>query len=152
MLSNGFEVPLHLKLEPSKLLLSFQLFANLLAIVALSIPSAILFYLKIILTTLVIFNIFKLLHDYRRDPGKAKLWVWQKKAIWIECFDTDNRIWQCRQNNLVTPWFVVVTLYREGESYRLLIVKDQCDQDVFRRLSVRLRYFQGEAAIPTGAS
>ena len=81
MLSNGFEVPLHLKLEPSKLLLSFQLFANLLAIVALSIPSAILFYLKIILTTLVIFNIFKLLHHYRRDPGKAKLWVWQKNCV-----------------------------------------------------------------------
>lgn len=151
MLSNGFDVPLHLELDGSKIFLGFQLFVHLLAIVALGIPSAVPLSIRLTIIILLVFSALYYLYKYQQSSAFKSIWVWQKGNSWIEVSKGNNRIWQCQQSNLITPWFVIVRLRNEHNTYSLLITKDQCQKNLFRRLSVRLKYFQGDATSPTAA-
>ena len=152
MLSNGFDAPLRLELKTSKILISFQLLVHLLAIIAISFPSDVPTVIKFVLYASVIVSAVMFQRNYRDSMSRAELFVWQKNSLWIESDNDKQQVWQCRPGNLVTPWFVVVRLYSEKKKRSLLIVKDQCDVQSFRRLRVKLKYFQGVAVMPTDAS
>ena len=150
MLSNGFDAPLRLKLEPSRRLIQFQLLVHVLAIIAISFPSSVPLAVKLILYVYVVFSAVRIQYDYK--SAHSELFVWQKTTQWVEIVEGKETFWSCQSGNLVSPWFVVVNLASENRRRRLLIVKDQCDAQSFRRLRVKLKYFQGEAAMPTDAS
>lgn len=152
MLSNGFDAPLHLRLKASKVLIRFQLSVHMLAIFALGLPSNIPLAVKVFLFVFVIVSAVIMQRNYRHRIPRDELFVWQKKALWVEYLDGGETCWLCRPGNLVTPWFVVVRLCRKEQKRSLLIFWDQCDAQLFRRLRVKLKYFQGEVAMPTGAS
>ena len=56
MLSNGFDAPLRLKLDPSRLLIQFQLLVHVLAIIAISLPSSVPLAIKLILYVYVVYS------------------------------------------------------------------------------------------------
>ena len=151
MLSNGFDAPLRLELKASGILIRFQLLVHFLAIVALSFPSDTPLVIKLILYLFVVVSAIMSQRKYRENVGDPELFIWQKKSNWIEIKKGRENVWHCQQGNLVTPWFVVVGLQNEKKR-RLLILKDQCDAQSFRRLRVKLKYFQGVAVMPTDAS
>jgi len=150
MLSNGFDAPLRLKLEPSRLLIRFQLLVHVLAFVAISLPSAIPISIKIILCGFV-FTSTALMY-YKHKKSDIEEFMWQKNTLWLESVDEKEKLWYCQRGSLVTPMFVLVRLLNENQKRLLLIVQDQCDEQSFRRLRVKLKYFQGEVAIPTDTS
>ena len=152
MLSNGFDVPLRLTLKASKILIRFQLSVHLLAIVALGLPSNIPLVVRIFFFIFVIASAAIMQRKYRHRKSCDELFVWQKKALWVEYLAGKEICWLCQPGNLVTPWFVVVRLCNKEQKCPLLIFWDQCDAQSFRRLRVKLKYFQGEVAMPTGAS
>ena len=150
MLSNGFDAPLRLKLDPSRLLIQFQLLVHVLAIIAISLPSSVPLAIKLILYVYVVYSAVRIQYEYK--SAGCELFVWQKSTQWLEVVDGKETFWSCQTGNLVLSWFVIVTLTSENRRRRLLIIKDQCDAQSFRRLRVKLKYFQGEAAMPTDAS
>ena len=152
MLSNGFDTPLRLELKTSKILISFQLLVHLLAIVAISFPSSVPIFIKFVLFVFVAVSAVMLQRKYRYRLHHVELFVWQKNSLWIESGGDKQQVWECQPGNLVTPWFVVVRLCSENKKLSLLIVKDQCDAQSFRRLRVKLKYFQRVAVMPTDAS
>jgi len=152
MLSNGFDAPLRLELNASKILIRFQFLVHLLAIIAISFPSDVPLVIKFVLYVFVAISAVMLQRKYRESISRTALFIWQKNSLWIESNNDKQQVWQCQPGNLVTAWFVVVRLYSEKKKRSLLIFKDQCDAQSFRRLKVKLKYFQGEAVIPTDAS
>ena len=152
MLSNGFDAPLHLELSTSRILLYFKLLVHLLALVAISLPSGIPIIVKILLYIFVIFSAVITLRKFWQSALQQQYFIWQKKSLWVEYLDGKEQLWHAQSDHLVTPWFVIVKLCNTGNTLLLLILKDQCDKQTFRRLRVRLKYFQGEAAIPADAS
>lgn len=150
MLSNGFDAPLRLKLKPSRRLIQFQMLVHVLAIIAISFPSSVPLAIKLILYVYVVYSAVRIQYEYK--SARSESFVWQKSTQWLEDIDGKETFWSCQSGNLVLPWFVVVNLVSENQKRRLLIVKDQCDAPSFRRLRVKLKYFQGEAAMPTDAS
>ena len=152
MLSNGFDVPLRLKLRPSKLLFQFQVLMHGLALLALMLPSSLLFEIKFMLVVILIIHLAFVTRRYRQQLNSNEQLIWQKGDLWISLIADSVTSWNCLSNTLVKAWFVIVNLSNENGNRTLLIVKDQCDALTFRRLKVRLKYFQGEAAMPTDAS
>ena len=150
MLSNEFGVPLPLRLEPSKLLLRVQLLAHILALIALGLPSAIPIAVKITLAIFVFANLAVTLRKNKK--GQIENITWHKDDIWLEQINGQIKTWHSTSGSLVTEMFVIVTLASEGKKRRLLVVKDQCNPQSFRRLRVKLKYYQGAVAIPADAS
>jgi hypothetical protein len=153
MLSNGFDAPLHLSLEPSRFLVRFQNMVHMLAIAAVSLPSSLPFSVVIVLYFIIVISAVRLVRNYRHQlKSLPKKFCWQKNSTWIEYSNDEEIIWNVLPECLVTDWFVVARMESSEEKRSLLILKDQCKKQTFRRLRVKLRFFQGEAAIPTDAS
>ncbi|MGD8783024.1 MAG: hypothetical protein PVG75_01240 [Thioalkalispiraceae bacterium] len=150
MLSNGFDMPLRLKLKSSRLFLRFQAFLHLLAVIAIYLPSSIPLFIKAIFMAYVIFSAYKALRTFLDKQRES--FVWLKEGDWLSQSSDGDRSWQPATGNLVTAWFVVVNLKAGRDSRQLLIFNDQIDTETFRRLKVRLKYFHGEAILPTDAS
>jgi len=130
----------------------FQLLVHLLAIIAISFPSAIPLMIKVSLYFFVVMSAVILQRKYRDSRSHPEIFVWQKNSVWLELDNDTEYAWQCLHGNLVAPWFVVVRLQSEKKKRSLLIVRDQCDGQSFRRLRVKLKYFQGVAVMPTDVS
>ena len=151
MLSNGFEVPLHLQLKKSKLYLGFLIGNHMLALLAISLPSSIPVLIKVVIAIAVFVHAVIQTRKYSQSFVQPPIWVWQKSGIWFELSRNDEAIWLCGTHHLITSWFVIVDLYNDENKHSLLIFKDQCSVDSFRRLRVRLKYYQEPVASPTDA-
>jgi hypothetical protein len=91
-------------------------------------------------------------YAYYRQTAQLNNIVWQKENIVNSFQDGQEMTWTCLSGSLVTPWFVLVYVKNSTGKHSLLVCKDQCDEQTFRRLKVRLKFYQGDAAIPTDAS
>jgi len=152
MLSNGFDAPLHLHLKPSKSLYQFHLLAHGMAMLAIFIPSGLLLEIKAFLLVSVVLQFGLITRNYRQLQNTKEQFIWQKGDIWLSKSADSVTSWTCLPNTLVKARFVIVNLANECNKRTLLIMSDQCDIQTFRRLKVRLKYYQGEAAMPIDAS
>ena len=75
MLSNGFDTPLRLKLDASKLLINFQFLVHLLALTAIALPSAIPFIVKLLLATFIVLSGIMVWRNHRYEIVNNELLV-----------------------------------------------------------------------------
>jgi hypothetical protein len=152
MLSNGFDAPLRLKLSPSRLFVYFQLFVHGIALFGIMLPSALSLMSKAGLALFIVIHFIRLLRDYYRQSKQNELTVVIKGNHWFLYEKELESVWTCEAVTLTTAWFLLVKLTNDVGHRSLLVSKDQCDMQTFRRLKVKLKFFQGDAAIPTDAS
>lgn len=146
MLSSGFSKPLLLKRKPSRLLAVFLLVMHGLALVALLLPLALTAVVYAALYLGWVASAFFHLIYYQRQQDNEAYWVWESSGTW-RYGDSQQAFQVVQAKTVQTPWFVTITLRNaEGQQQLLLILHDQLDADSFRRLRVRLKLHQEEAA------
>jgi len=147
MLSNGFATPLHLKRKPSRLLASYLLLVHLLALLALIQALAVPPLLRLTAFGLVLLSVVYQSRRYRRQQDVASgYWICYADGSWRYSGEEANYVLRAA-GCVNTPWFVVLTFSGAGgEQRRLLLLCDQIDADSFRRLRVRLKFYQEEAS------
>lgn len=142
MLYNGFAGPLRLKRKLSRLLGGYLVSLHGLALYALCQPLAMPTGVHVILligwlaSFMYHIRYFWLLRD-----NEAQAWVWQAGGCWLR--GSDSPVFSLVINrSLQTPWFVILALSAEGQKpENLLVLRDQVDENSFRRLRVRLKFF-----------
>lgn len=152
MLSNGFDTPLHLELKPSWIFIQLQIIAHCVALFAIVSPSAMSVLVKTGLLIFVAGHFVLLLRDHLKLKNLQEKLVWQQGGDWLSIYNGVVEVWNNLPGSLITSWFVLIKLSNAKDTRTLLVFRDQCDTQTFRRLKVRLKYFQGEATIPTDAS
>lgn len=147
MLSNGFETPIRLEAVPSRVYFYFTLIVHALAIMALLYPSSLSILLRAgLIMGVAVSCFYHLKISVRVDRG---VWVWQQSGLWQGEQDGFQQPWRIQRIFALTNWFVAIRLMN-GQQQRqdLLVFCDQLDEHSFRRLRVRLAFFQVEAARP----
>lgn len=147
MLFNGFAEPLRLKRKSSRLLGVYLLGLHGLALLVLCLPLAISYGLHLVLYFLLLMSaIYYVFYYSQQHDNDITTWVWQKGGGWIRNQST-SVVYSLRlRRSLQTPWFVMISLSAQGyKPEHLLILYDQVDADSFRRLRVRLKFYQDEA-------
>jgi len=147
MLSNGFATPIRLEPIPSKLYRHFILFTHALAVLALLHPSSMTLLLRIPLILGVFAStIFHIRKCTRADPGA---WIWQQSGEWKSTRDNFESDWVVQRIFSLTRYFVALRLVNAtGQREYILWFRDQFDAGSFRRLRVRLQFYQVEATRP----
>ena len=147
MLSNGFEIPIQLKPVSSKLYCYFVLSTHAMAIIALLHPSSLPPWLRLLLVVCVVAS--GIYHIRRRAGVNREAWVWQHSGVWKREQDNMESNWRLSRIFSLTRLFVVLRLVNDaGQREDVLWFRDQFDADCFRRLRVRLRFFQVDATRP----
>jgi hypothetical protein len=150
MLSSGFSRPLPLKRKPSRLFAVFLLVMHGLALAALLLPLALTDVVHTALFVGLMASAFFHLAYYQRQQDNEAYWVWDANGSWR--YGDNHQAFQVVLTKTVqTPWFVTIALRNaERQQQLLLILGDQLDADSFRRLRVRLKLHQEEAATSSG--
>jgi hypothetical protein len=147
MLSNGFATPIRLEPIPSRLFRNFILIIHTLAVIALLHPSSIVLWLKISL----IFGVFASgIFHFRKCTGTSRaVWVWQQSGQWKSAQDNFESNWTVQRIFSLTRYFVALRLINAtGQREDVLWFRDQFNAGSFRRLCVRLKFYQVEATRP----
>ena len=142
MLSNGFETPIKLTLKNSTQSLLFRVAVHLLALFAITVPFDLSVLLKILLFVFVLASLLFCCASHVVTLNKARRFNWFKDDKWIETTGFNQKVWSVQHGSIITAWFVVVTLHDSESKLRLLINRDQCRADTFRRLCVRLKFLK----------
>lgn len=149
MLSNGFDKPLHLRRKPSRLLLIYIVALHLLAGFSLLQPINLAgFAFSILWLCLIVSAGFHVWYYQRQSRDSTTYWIWQASGAWVRAADEDQLYILDTSKSVSTPWFVMVMLRNTNRQYiRNLIVSDQLDADMFRRLRARLKLHYDDAAV-----
>ena len=147
MLSNGFEIPIQLKPVSSKLYCYFVLSTHAMAIFALLHPSSLLLWFRLLLVVGVVASG---IYHIRRHAGVSRAtWIWQHSGVWKREQDKMESNWYLSRIFSLTRYFVALRLVNDaGQRADVLWFRDQFDAQNFRRLRVRLQFFQVEATRP----
>lgn len=147
MLSNGFATPIRLEPGPSKLFRNFILFTHALAVVALLYPSSITLWLRAPLILGVLAS--GVFHFRKCTRTSRAVWVWQRSGEWQSTLDNFETHWTLQRVFSLTRYFVALRLINPtGQHEQVLWLRDQFDAASFRRLRVRLQFYQVEATRP----
>jgi hypothetical protein len=147
MLSNGFATPIRLKPVPSRCLRNFMLFTHALAVIALLHPSSLELWLRIAL----ILGVFVsgIFHFRKVMRAGCAEWVWLRSGEWQSARDNFKSNWRVQRIFSLTRYFVALRLITPtGQREDVLWFRDQFDAESFRRLRVRLQFYQVEATRP----
>ena len=144
MLSNGFETPLHLKLKPSRTLFNIRVVAHMLALMAISLPLSIPFAFKLALYIFVLVSLMLTVKHRLKTKDSTRVFRWRETHHWIESksasASASDMVWRCQRGAIITPWFIIVKLQLGSNRQSLFIDAEQCTKQLYRRLSVRLKY------------
>jgi len=140
MLSNGFDAPLHLNLKYSKFIIKLRVCVHLAALTALSLPMGLSLVLNLTLYIIVLLSLGLTLLHYSKTKHRRRQFCWHTALCWIENRTHQDKVWECQIGAIITPWFVIVKLSDGQDVQSLLISRDQCEERLYRRLCVRLKY------------
>lgn len=146
MLSNEFNKPLRLRRKTSRILTLYLLLIHTFGVTAVflaGMPPSIkwLAMIAIIFSGVYYFRFY-----FPKTWDENKEWVWQKDDLWVQKSKTVISYWKMQQRHVSTPWFIITRLKSDtGKMSNFVLVKDQVDENDFRRLRVRLKYYQGVA-------
>ncbi len=145
MLSNGFDATLHLRLRPSKILLTIRLLAHITALVAVSLPLHIYVELKAALYMFIILSIVRVVINYIKTRNRQRVFYWRNSNQWVEVNAEGDVVWLCQTGAMIMSWFMIVWLKNADAKESVFIGADQCDRETYRRLYVRLKYLSNPA-------
>ena len=152
MLSNGFDTPLDLTLNGSRLWLRLELAVQLLAVTALLLPSALPWLIRGVLLMSVLFASGLTVWRYRRERAQPVKWRWLSGSCWMQYQSHNTIVWNLERGALVTSWFVLFRIRNATAMRTMILFRDQCSVTEFRRLRVRLRYYSEDEASPAATS
>jgi len=145
MLQNKFEMPLDLRVKPSKLLYFY-----LMALFVLSFFAIFLTSLSFILKLILVVSIFVFaVHEIKkRQNHHISSLILSNTEEWkIEINNQRIRSAELSGECIVTYFiiwlnFVTYTRFGRKKVYRLLLLPDSADRDVLRQFRVRLRFLK----------
>ncbi len=146
MSSNGFEIPIRLDRKPSYYQLGFSVITHCLALVASIYSSGLPLIVKLVLIILIGISF---VYQARAIITNLPVWVCYKNGEWLLQSESGSEVWQLVAVQSVTPWFATFQLRNSANrKIDVLVVRDQVDDQTYRRLRVYLKLAQVEAAIP----
>ena len=140
MLSNGFDATLHLKLRPSKILLAIRLIAHILALVAISLPLHMQIEIKVAVYFFIFISLALTIKNYKKTKHQQTVYRWKNSNQWVESTAQGDVVWSCLHGAMLNPWFLIVSLENADKKESIFIGRDQCSDETYRRLRVRLKY------------
>lgn len=145
MLSNGFAGPLRLQRKRSKLHAAYITSLHLLAVLALIQPINLPVMVLGILFVLLCFSALFHFRYFNLQQDESTFLIWQESGLW----QYENEVEPYRlimRKTVQTNWFVTLTLVNSHRERRLLVVRDQLEPDIFRKLRIRLKLHQDVTA------
>ncbi len=147
MLSNGFAIPIRIEPTPSRYFVVLALSVHGLAILALMLPSSMPIWLRVLIGLGVLVSC--VYHLKNNTGNRNTSWVCQVTGQWYRSKDNGQYGWHLSGVSTLTNLFVSFSLCNDaGKKAKLLIFRDQLDENTFRRLRVYLRFAQVEATMP----
>ncbi len=141
-MSNAFELPLRIRIYPSKWLAAC-LIASHLGTVAVLVTVQVLMVVKVLLTIVIIISLIRVLRFYIWQKSKwspLELILNDKEEWYITLTSGDMIEVKLRPGAFVHPLLVILP-FRHGIHFSTVILDPSCvDQDTLRRLRVRLKY------------
>jgi hypothetical protein len=121
--------------------------SHALAVIALLHPSSIPIWLRLVIIIGVVMS--GIYHLRRRAEFHRGIWIWQHTGEWKNERDKFESNWRLQRIFSLTRCFVALRLVNnEGLREDVLWFCDQFDAQSFRRLRVRLQFYQVEATSP----
>jgi toxin CptA len=113
-------------------------------------PIAVPIFIKLFLSLVVAMSLFAIYRRHWQNKKSINTLIWQTDGAWLlGCAEGEMIPVRLSPGTYAMPWLVVLNfkVLTEGRALSLVVLPDMLDQEMFRRLRVRLRLEAGSSVV-----